>query len=162
MNAISTPAAPLFELTHDRQGRLVYTAANGIRHVGVMLVRAFPIAAPQEGISIVDAESHELLWIECLADLCEPLRRTVEGALVQREFMPVIQRLLGVSSFATPSTWSVETDRGATDFVLKGEEDIRRLAAGVLLVADSHGVQFLIRDLHAMDRHSRKLLDRFL
>jgi hypothetical protein len=162
MNAIPTLTTPRFELAHDRQGRLVYTAADGTRHVGVMLVRAFPIAAPHEGISIVDAESHELLWIEALAELPEPLRRQVEDALVQREFMPVIQRLLGVSSFATPSTWQVQTDRGATEFVLKGEEDIRRLAAGVLLVADSHGVQFLIRDLHAMDRHSRKLLDRFL
>jgi Domain of unknown function (DUF1854) len=76
--------------------------------------------------------------------------------------MPEIRRLKNVSSFATPSTWTVETDRGETSFVLKGEEDIRRLAPGVLLVADSHGVQFLIRGLSSMDRHSRKLLDRFL
>jgi hypothetical protein len=67
-----------------------------------------------------------------------------------------------VSSFATPSTWTVETDRGPTDLVLKGEEDIRRLGQGVLLVVDAHGVQFLIRDLAHMDKHSRRLLDRFL
>ena len=29
------------------------------------------------------------------------------------------------------------------------------------LVADGHGVQYLIRDLSRLDRHSRKLLDRF-
>jgi hypothetical protein len=46
--------------------------------------------------------------------------------------------------------------------VLKGEEDIRRLSANTLIVADAHGVQFLIRDLPALDRHTRKLLDRFL
>jgi hypothetical protein len=46
--------------------------------------------------------------------------------------------------------------------LLKGEEDIRRLSASVLLVTDGHGVQFLIRDLAQMDRFSRKLLDRFL
>jgi hypothetical protein len=46
--------------------------------------------------------------------------------------------------------------------LLKGEEDIRRLSASVLLVTDAHGVQFLIRDLARMDRYSRKLLDRFL
>jgi hypothetical protein len=46
--------------------------------------------------------------------------------------------------------------------VLKGEEDIRRLSANRLIVADAHGVQFLIRDLPSLDRHTRKLLDRFL
>jgi hypothetical protein len=82
--------------------------------------------------------------------------------LASREFMPEISRLNHVSSFATPSAWSVETDRGPTTFVLKGEEDIRRLSASTLLIADSHGVHFLIRDLHRLDASSRKLLDRFL
>jgi len=31
-----------------------------------------------------------------------------------------------------------------------------------LIVSDAHGVQYLIRHLAGMDRHSRKLLDRFL
>ncbi len=83
-------------------------------------------------------------------------------ALEQREFMPVLRSLKSVSSFATPSTWVVETDRGPTSFVLKGEEDIRRLGPGLLIVNDAHGVQYLIRDLMEMDKHSRKLLDRFL
>ena len=76
--------------------------------------------------------------------------------------MPETRRLNSGSSYATPSPWQVDTDRGAFEFVLKGEEDIRRLGGGALLVADSHGVQFLIRDLFALDRHSKKLLDRFL
>jgi hypothetical protein len=76
--------------------------------------------------------------------------------------MPVIERIVSVGSFATPSTWEVDTDRGRTTFVLKGEEDIRRLAAPALLIADSHGIQFLIRDRRALDQHSRRILDRFL
>jgi hypothetical protein len=67
-----------------------------------------------------------------------------------------------VNSFSTPSTWRVQTNRGPTEFVLKGEEDIKRLSINTLIVADAHGVQFLIRDLPALDRHTRKLLDRFL
>jgi len=70
--------------------------------------------------------------------------------------------LLDVSSFATPSTWHVETNRGRTHFILKGEEDIKRLNANTLLILDSHGVQFLITDLFAFDKQSKKLLDRFL
>jgi hypothetical protein len=30
------------------------------------------------------------------------------------------------------------------------------------MIADRHGVHYLIRDLAALDKHSRKLLDRFL
>ena len=70
--------------------------------------------------------------------------------------------MLSVSSFACPSTWQVRTDRGETALVLKGEEDIRRLSATRLLIADGNGIQYLVRDLSRLDRHSRKLLDRFL
>jgi hypothetical protein len=94
--------------------------------------------------------------------LPEGLKQSVQAALQAREFMPEIQRVDGVSSFTTPSTWSVQTNRGFTQFVLRGEEDIRRLSGQTLIVADEHGVQFLIRHLPALDRHSRKLLDRFL
>ena len=48
------------------------------------------------------------------------------------------------------------------EFVLKGEEDIRRIGAASLLIADSHGIQFLIRDMFTIDKHTRKILDRFL
>lgn len=154
--------APEFDLAWNAAGRLVFTGADGIPHVGVVPVRAFPVSAAEEGLSIVDVDGHELAWIDSLADLPLGVQEVIRQGLQEREFMPVIQRLESVSSFATPSTWRVETNRGWFDFVLKGEEDIRRLSGGALLVVDSHGVQFLIRDLFALDRHSKKLMDRFL
>ena len=60
-----------------------------------------------------------------------------------------------------PTVWKVETDRGETAFTAR-EEDIRRLNAQTLLIADNHGIFYLIRDLMSLDKHSRKLLDRFL
>jgi hypothetical protein len=110
----------------------------------------------------LSAEGKELVWIESLDALPENERQHVMQALQSREFMPEILRLDGVNSFSTPSVWRVQTSRGPTEFVLKGEEDIRRLSPTTLIVADAHGVQFLIRDLPALDRHTRKLLDRFL
>jgi len=82
--------------------------------------------------------------------------------LQEREFLPEIFRLVSVSSFATPSEWVVETSRGQTRLTLKAEEDIRRLSPGVLLLSDSHGVQYLIREPQRWDRHARRLLDRFM
>ena len=155
-------SAPDFDLQRDAFGRLVLTDAQGHAHVGVAAVRAFPIGAPDEGVSVVDADGHELAWIPRLSALDAERRALLAEALEQREFMPRLLRVKAVSSFATPSTWAVDTDRGPTSFVLKGEEDIRRLGPGLLIVNDAHGVQYLIRDLAAMDKHSRKLLDRFL
>ena len=150
------------QLQRNAFGRLVLTDAQGQAHVGVVAVRAFPISAPEVGISVVDVDGHELAWVPRLDELDDARRTLLTEALEQREFMPRLLRVTAVSSFATPSTWSVETDRGPTSFVLKGEEDIRRLGPGLLIVNDAHGVQYLIQDLMAMDRHSRKLLDRFL
>ncbi|MBV8659417.1 MAG: DUF1854 domain-containing protein [Burkholderiales bacterium] len=151
-----------FKLSRSAFGRLVLTTTSGDVHEGVVPVRAFPIAAPQEGVSIVGPDGHELAWIPQLAALPDDLRNLIDEELAGREFMPEIQQLYDVSTFATPSTWRVRTERGDTSFILRGEEDIRRVQGPTLLVVDSHGIQFLIRDLDALDRHSRRLLDRFL
>ena len=152
-----------FSLSRNAYGRLVFSEADGSNmHEGVVPVRAFPIGAPQTGIAIVDAEGHELAWIEELTDLPPPVRHLLEEELSNREFLPEISRINSVSTFAAPSTWSVETDRGTATLVLKGEEDIRRIAHSTLIIADNHGVQFLVRDMQSLDKASRKLLDRFL
>jgi hypothetical protein len=76
--------------------------------------------------------------------------------------MPEIQSIDSVTSFSTPCTWAVKTDRGDTCFVLRGDEDIRRVGPTILLVTDSHGIQFLIRDPLQLSKDSRRILDRFL
>ena len=151
-----------FSLEQGDDGRWIYRNASGAEHAGVNVVRAFPIGAPDQGVAIVDGDAHELQWIERLDALPPALRQNVDTALAQREFMPTILRLKSVSTFATPSTWDIDTDRGGTRPVLKGEQDIRRLTATVLIVSDTHGVQYLIRDPLEMDAHSRRLLDRFM
>ncbi len=149
-------------LQRDAFGRLVFIDESGVEHVGVVPVQAFPIDAPGENVSLVGADGHELAFIAQLSGLDSDTRALVQEEIAQRDFLPVIERLVGVSTFATPSSWQVQTDRGATMFVLKGEEDIRRLRGGGLLITDSHGVTYRVTDMRALDRHSRKLLDRFL
>lgn len=151
-----------FDLRRNAFGRLVLTDADGIEHEGVLPVRAFPIAAPGEGLSLVSATGRELVWIERLDELDAARRALIDEELAGREFVPEILRLRAVGSFSTPSQWSVDTDRGPVQFVLKGEEDIRRVGRSMLLIADSHGLQFRVRDFAALDRHSKRLLERFL
>lgn len=157
----TTIQAP-FQLRRDAFGKLVLTNAAGEEFVGVMPVRSFPVQAPMRGISLVRDGGKEVAWIDDLESLPADLRALVFEELEGREFMPEILSIKSVSSFATPCTWHVKTDRGDTEFVLKGEEDIRRLGAFSLLIADSHGIHFLIRDMFGVDKNSRRILDRFL
>ena len=151
-----------FGLHRDAFGALVLTATDGTVHTGVVPVRAFPIAAPDESVSLVGLDGHEVAWIDRLGDLPEATRVLLLDELGRREFIPELLRIHKVSTYSTPSVWDVETDRGPTTLTLKGEEDIRRITRGTLLIADSHGLHFLIRDLQAMDRATRRILDRFL
>lgn len=151
-----------FTLRRDAFGKLVLTNGEGEEFVGVAPVRSFPVQAPSKGISLVRDGGKEVAWIDDLDALPDDIRALVTEELDGREFMPEIRSIKGVSSYATPCTWTVQTDRGDTEFVLKGEEDIRRLGAYSLLIADSHGIHFLIRDMFGIDKGSRKILDRFL
>ena len=151
-----------FQLERDAFGRLVLIDAQGERHVGVVPVRAFPLTAPSDGVSLVGGDGRECVWIDRLETLPPALRETLDAELAVRDFAPTLQKLHKVSSFGVPSTWTVSTDRGDTSFVLKAEEDIRRLEGGALLIASAHGVQFRIPDVKSLDRASRKLLERFL
>lgn len=149
-------------IERDAMGRLRLRTPGGDWHEAVMPVRAYPLSAPGEGLSLVGADGRELAWIERLDALPGDARTLVEEELAAREFQPEVLRLLRVSTFSTPSVWQVETDRGPTSFVLKSEEDIRRLPGGALLIASGQGVHFRVRNRAALDRSSRRLLERFL
>ena len=164
---VSKPAAPAvaenFSLELTPFGKLVLTNAQGQRFEGVAPVRAFPIQAPEEGVSVLDTDGHEVAWVPHLGQCPQPAQDLLRQELARREFMPVIARIVAVSSFSTPCTWTVATDRGECEFVLRGDEDIRRVGTdNTLLIADAHGIQYLVPDQLALDAHSKKILDRFL
>ena len=152
-----------FELSRDPLGRLRCTTADGQVHEAVTPVRAFPIGAPNDGLALVGSDGKELVWVPQLSALAPAVRTLIEDELASREFIPRIQRITQVSTFSTPSTWTVETDRGPTSLVLKVEEDIRRLPErGRLLITSGHGIVFEVPDMGALDRASKKILERFL
>lgn len=154
--------ANTFSLTRNSFGYLCLQDQAGVTHEQVVPVRAFPISYPNESIAIVDRDGHELVWLDSLDQATPSNQLLINEELASREFMPVLTGIENVSTFATPSTWTVKTNRGPTQFILRGEEDIRRVNKTMYLVSDTHGVQYLIQDIQALDKHSRRLLDRFL
>jgi hypothetical protein len=162
MNNLTTTVSTPFDLARNPFGKLVLTLSDGTVIEGVVPIRAFPIQSPETGISLVHTDGHEVAWIDGLAELSEPAQSLIREELQSREFMPDILSIDSVTSLSTPCTWQVTTDRGTTSFVLRGDEDIRRVGPTILLVTDTHGIQFLIRDAATLSKESRKILDRFL
>lgn len=152
-----------FRLNAKRQ--LMYTAPSASQAILVTPVPAFPFSAPGDELAIVDDHGKEQLWIQSAAQL-EQLDAGSKAALLEvlrwREFRPTIVRINSVSTFTTPSEWQVDTQQGPALFVLKSEENIRRLPKGELLLTHSNGMQFVIPNLMTLDQHSRKLLARFM
>lgn len=153
---------PDLQLYRNPAGRLVLTMPDGQIYEGVVPVRAFPISDPEFGMAIMSADGKEVAWVDRPSDLPQDVRGLIFEELASRELVPEIRKILTVSTFSTPSVWEVMTDRGATAFTLKGEEDIRRLGPHTMMITDSHGLHFLLRDILLLDKHSRRLLDRFL
>lgn len=159
---LTTTATTPFQLVRNPFGKLVLTTPAGEVVEGVVPVRAFPIQSPELGISLIHTDGHEVAWVDQLSQVPEPAQSLIREELQSREFTPSILNINSVTSFSSPCTWHVKTDRGDTNFVLRGDEDIRRVGPTILLITDSHGIQFLIRDAATLSRESRKILDRFL
>lgn len=160
------PTAPALALAlalyRNPHGRLCLRLGDGVEHTGIIPVRAFPIQAPLEGISLVGSDGKELLWLEHLDDLPPPQRQLLQEELAQREFVPVIEDILSVDSISVPSRWQVLTDKGPATLVLKAEEDIRRLGSQHLLITSREGVQYRIPDLQQLNKVAVRRLERFL
>lgn len=151
-----------FGLTHDPWGKLVLIDAEGVRHVGVTPLRIFPTTDPEHWISLVNAQGQELVLIEDPQSCAPQVREILELELAQREFMPEILRILYVSSIIEPCDWEVLTDRGPTRFVLKSEDDVRRMGPYSGIVIDAQGVRYFLRDTRKLDLYSRRALEQYI
>jgi hypothetical protein len=161
MPPTDTDATHDWQLVRQPDGRLDLIDGRGERHVDVDVLRAFPISAPTESVSIVAADGHELAWIATLATVDPSLRRLLETELSLRDFLPVIERIETVSD-GEPAEWGVVTDRGRRRFTVSHADDILLQPDGAAFITDAFGVRYAIRDLAALDPRSRRLLEKNL
>jgi hypothetical protein len=150
-----------FTLHRDPWSQLVLTDEAGNVHVGIVPVRMFPFSDRSHWVSVLDAQGREITCIEDLAALDGSLRELLEEELGQREFIPSIRRIVHVSGDTEPCEWQVETDRGPTRFVLKSEDDVRRLAPYQSLVIDATGMRYLVPDVRKLDPYSRRVMEEY-
>lgn len=151
-----------FSLSRDSLGRLVLYDREGREHSDVKPIRLFPISDPDHWVCLLDAEGNEVICIEDLKHLAEPVRHLLSEELGVREFLPIIKKIMAIAPRFEPAEWHVETDRGETSFILNDEDDIHRLSTHRILIIDAHRVRYLITDMRKLDSASRRLLARYI
>lgn len=148
-------------LSRDAKGGLVLEL-EGVTYDDVASIRMFPFTDPQHWIALCDKEANELVCVEDMETLPSAIRQLILEDLQDREFVPVIKRVMSVSVAADPSEWHVETDRGPTSFTLNDEDDIHRLSAFRILIIDAHGIRYVIPDIRQIDASSRRILSHYI
>ena len=143
-------------------GQLVLRQGDGTEHHGVEPVRCFPLSDPERTIALLDPDGRELINLPNLEVLNPDARVVVQRELVEREFMPIIRRIVATSVPNPPCRWDVETDRGSTSFQLESDDDIRRLGKSGAVIADSNGIRYKIQDIGELDAHSQRIIRRLI
>lgn len=151
-----------WRLRQSSQGKLALYKGEQLVADHVIPVLAFPFSAPDESISIVDEYSKELAWFDDLNGLDSASRHAIAEYLAIREFRPVVHQITSVSTYSTPSVWTLETDRGPCKFELPTDESIRRLGGTRLVLTHANGMQFIVEDMLKLDARSRQILARFM
>ncbi len=139
-------------------GQLVLVMPDGAEHPGIDPVRCFPLTDPDHVIALLDPEGKEVICLPSLEVLNPESREFIRRELAERDFVPVIQKIMTTSAPYPPCIWNVETDRGKTSFHLESEDDIRSLGKSGIVIADSNGIRYKILDISKLDSTSRRIV----
>jgi hypothetical protein len=160
------PAAIRFQYDGEN---LTYTAADETHYPCVSLRRCFPLSdnATHILVRIPDTEAtrgYELGIIDNVNDLHPDSRRAVERELGLFYFVPVIQRIRSIREEFGFLYWSVDTDRGRKDFIMRDNitGSTRKVSGARWLIIDINQTRYEVRDTQTLDQQSQKLLKRYL
>jgi len=151
-----------FQLSRDEWNHLKLTDSAGHDYCDVAVIPLFPISASKQWVSIVSADGEEIACIDSMQGLSESNIALLQEELSLREFVPIIQKVIRVSGITEPCEWFVETNHGLTSFVLKTEEDVRRISAKVVNITDANGIRFRVEDMKQLDKRSRAFVEWYV
>ena len=154
----ATPA-----LCRNERGQLVFRAAADAAPIeDVRIVRCLPWSDPGRYIAVRNKDGEEVHLYPSLDAIDDETRALIDQELGQQEFLPRIVGIDAVDDRHEVMTWSVRTDRGPIDLMIKDADDIRHFDDGRVLIRDHAGGVFQVADPDRLDARSRLLLDQYL
>lgn len=166
-----TPQNAQFTLSTGQLISLTLTHATGETEFfeRIVPVRAFPITAPDEFISIREPDTQlkgrgeEIGMIRRLSDFPEEAATLISLELSRRYFTPSIQKIHSFSEKFGYCYWDVTTDAGRVEFIMNNPtSSIRTLEDGRVFMYDIDGNCFTIPNPKALDKHSYRKVEVYL
>jgi hypothetical protein len=145
-----------------RNGRLFVKRPGTDEEVVVTVRYLRPITAPGE-IVFLDEKNREVATLEGVDALTPDQRPLVERALRERYHLLTIERVEDIDVRFGTRYWRVHTDGGPRWFTLRElGKNVTWITDRHVLLRDTAGNRYQIRDLAALDARSRREVSRAL
>lgn len=123
------------------------------------LARLFPLSEPNAWIVVLNADGAELGVLRDLHGLAHDSLQALQEELRRRYLVPRITAISAIRDRAEVTEWTVDTDRGAASFQVRGLNDnLKQPRPGYVTITDAEGNRYDIPDLGALDEDSRRRL----
>ena len=129
----------------------------------VSVARAFPLSDPDHYLGFLDGDGKDIGLLHDPGHLDPESRQIVEEELEKRYFVPVVERVLTVKEEFGTIYWTVETDRGPKDIIVRNLRDnLQELSASRVIITDVDGNRFEFADVSKLDTKSQGVILRNL
>lgn len=159
---------PHLKFAYDGEN-LTFTDSDGTFYPCVTLRRSFPLSAENTHVLVrtpdTDEErGYEIGMMLTLDELEAESKEAVLRELKLFYFVPSIHQILSIKEEFGFLYWSVETDRGRKDFIMRDNitNSTRRVSEGRWLLIDINQTRYEVENIEALDAHGQKLLRRYL
>jgi len=153
------------QFRHNDDGLVEAVLGDGSVHSGIRVAPAFPITRPNSFLYLFDSDEKELGLVVDPRRLDRESRDILLDQADQAYFMPRITRIIRVEERMGMgiARWEVETDRGWSSFdVVSRSESVWFVGRDRIVIRDADGNRYLIEDMSALDKRSRRLADLYI
>ncbi len=151
------------KLFYEPKDRLRLTVGEDRSYHTVKPVWAAPLSRPETYLSLLDGKGKEIVTLPDPAQLSPDSLEAAREELRRRYLTATVTRVTHTRQEFGATYWSVETDRGARDFVTQNlQENAVWLSDVHLLLLDVDGNRFEVTDMTRLDRESRHLMEMIL
>ncbi|WP_413303291.1 DUF1854 domain-containing protein [Bacillus sp. 1P10SD] len=145
------------------QGGLLQAVINNEMYSEIVLHQAFPFSRPARYISVWTKDDHELGIIQDIEELDYESKSEIEQELRIRYIIPIVTKILSINEESGLWIFQLVTDRGDLKLFMQNiHEHIQLIGTKRMVVTDMDGNRCEISDIHLLDSHSQRELQKII